>query len=150
MSSISSTSRSSWITRGGMAVFLALALGLLLSQGSSSGAGYGNPAPAPACSGYHQVCKAQVSGVATRPHVPTAGKSFTVKFSTTSGGEYKITAKRKGAAKSVTLSRGAAGTGAMSVKHLGKKLKKGTYTLVVTVTAGSSSAHAKHTVRIAA
>lgn len=145
-STTSSTPRNAWITRGGAALFLALAVGLLLSQGSSIGAGYG--APAPACAGYHQVCKAQVAGVATHPRVPKAGKGFAVSFTTSSGGKYVIAAKRKHAARSVVLSRGVAGTGALSVKRLGKKLHRGSYTLVVTVTTNATKAHATHALRI--
>ena len=146
----SEAQRNPWVTRGGIALFVMLALGLVLSVGRvSAQRGYGDPNPSPTCGGYHQQnCDAEVGDVGTKPERPRAGKGFTVTFTTTSGGNYSIKAKRKGASKSKLLSEGLAGIGDISVKHLGKKLKPGTYAVSVVVTAGTTTDKTKHSIRI--
>lgn len=141
--------RNPWITRVAVGVFLALAVGMILWQGPGRALGYGAPAPTQ-CGGYHTVCQAQVASVNTNPNVPTAGKGFTVGFTTNSGGKYVIKSRRSGATKSVTLSSGVAGTGRITVRHLGKKLRAGAYTVSVTVasTVNASRAKASHKIRI--
>jgi hypothetical protein len=135
-----SAQRNPWITRGGAAVFLALAIGLLVSAGGPMRAlGYGPSTRPTTCGGYHMICAAQVGSVSTAPRVPIAGRGFTVSFKTTSGGVYGITVQRRGAAKPTTLSSGAAGVGSMSIKKLGKRLKAGNYSLVVTISSSSNS-----------
>lgn len=146
-----SAERNPWITRAGAAVFLALAIGLIVSVGNPVRVlGYGPPASTPTCGGYHQICEAQVAGVRTAPRTPRAGKGFSVSFQTNSGGQYSIKARRKGASKSTKLSSGVTGAGAVTVKKLGKKLKRGEYKLTVTVksTSNSTSDKASRTIKI--
>lgn len=131
-----SSQRNPLVTRTGAAVFLALALGLLLLQGPGRALGYGTTPPA--CTGYHVVCKAQVSGLRTVPISPRVGAGFTASFKTTSGGEYTLKAVRKGA-RTKLLSHGVIGSGSVSLKRLGKKLNSGKYTLVVSIKSGQTT-----------
>jgi hypothetical protein len=139
--------RNRWVAIPGAAVFLALAVGMILAGGQLPVAsGYGAP-PTCTVTGYTQTCNGKVEHVSATPKKPIAGKGFTVKFKTTSGGTYKITAKRQGGKKK-TLTTGVAGIGSVSVKKLGKKLNAGKYNLKVTVTSNGASGSASHAVTI--
>jgi hypothetical protein len=142
-----SSKRNRWIAIPGAAVFLALAIGMILAGGQLPVAsGYG-AAPTCTVTGYTQTCDGKAEHVSTTPKKPKAGKGFTVKFKTSSGGTYKITAKRAGA-KQKTLTTGVAGIGSVSVTKLGKKLKAGKYNVKVTVTSNGKSGHASHSMTI--
>lgn len=140
--------RTPWIAIAGAIVFLALAVGLILgssatpnASGYGSGGGGGTKGGG-ACKvgGYTKSCKGQVSNVTVNPKSPKAGAGLAVSFSTPSGGKYTIKAKKKKAKKATTLESGACGTGYVNRPGLGKKLKKGKYTVTVHVSNDGKSA----------
>lgn len=135
-----------WIAIPGAAVFLALAVGMILAGGEAPAAS-GYAAPTCTTSGYVQTCDGKVESVSATPKKPRAGKGFTVRFTTSSGGTYKITAKRSGATRK-TLSTGVAGKGVVKVKDLGKNLKAGRYTVKVAVTSNGKTGTDTHRMTI--
>jgi len=142
--------RNPWIALPGAAVFVALAVGLILAGGGSAASGYGGGSTGgPPChvSAYVTSCDGKVENLTTTPKKPIAGAGFSVNFTTPSGGDYKITAKRKHHAKK-TLSHGVVGTGNVSIEKLGKTLKADKYSLKVKVTNSGKTDVATRDLRI--
>ena len=138
-----------WFALSGGGLLLVLAVGLLLtaSDARSVMQGYGGGFTC-RVNAYNKSCDPKVDDVTTSPKVPRARKGFAVNFSTTSGGEYLITAQRKAAKKKIKLADGVTAKGTFSIKKLGKRLKAGTYTVTVTITVNTKSASDKRTVKI--
>jgi hypothetical protein len=148
-----------WIVLAGLLLLAALAFGLAQSGanatapvsaggygGANTGVGNGKAPCRQLQGGYQVLCPSQVSGVKSKPKTPTAGKGFKVGFDSKSGGAYKVSAVHK--KKTTVLEQGATGAGHTTTKKVGKSLKAGKYTVVVTVTGGGKPETAKHGVTI--
>lgn len=148
-----------WIALPGLLLLGALAFGLLQSgagavaplaagsyQQPGTGSGNGKVACHQLQGGYQVPCPADASSVSTKPKSPTAGKGFKVSFQSKSGGGYSVIAIHK--KKKTTLESGATGAGKTTTKTVGKKLKAGSYTIQVTVTAAGKPDKAKHSITI--
>jgi hypothetical protein len=138
-----------WVALAGAALVIALALGLLLGGGASAqrqggyggGGETGNGNPVANCGGqggYGAPCPAEVSDLSSDPAKPVRGKGFKVKFSSKSGGAYRVDVVRN--SKTTPLEEGGTGAGKTSTKKVGKKLKAGKYRLRVKVVSGARGA----------
>ena len=134
---------------GGL-VFGALGAGLLLGGAAAPSSGGYGPTEPPRCGvgGYSLPCAADVSNVGTDPNKPRAGKGFDVRFTTDTGGSYRISAKRLSNGKRTKLGTGVAGTGNIEVKNLGKSLKAGRYVLRVRIENGDQTDNARNALRV--
>jgi hypothetical protein len=143
----------------GAAVLIALAIGLLnggadAAPVSSSGYGDGGPTYPPGtrfCTvgeGYNaRPCDGKVSDLSNKPRKPVKGKGFVVKFKSSSGGTYRVFAKKD--KKTYELAEGVSGIATVETGKVGKKLRAGRYALSVKVTNNekSDTASKKLTIR---
>jgi hypothetical protein len=148
-----------WIALAGLLLLGALAFGLVQSGanatapvsaggygGATTGTGNGKAPCRHLQNGYQVPCASDARSVSTTPASPTAGKGFKVSFKSTSGGAYKVVAKHKKTSK--VLEQGATGAGKTTTKKVGKGLKAGSWTMVVTVTSSGKPDTAKHSITI--